>query len=56
MERTIKTVRRYINGVEVSREELLSHRVYSPVLNLLYQTAVRRIEAQRKEGTVRKSS
>lgn len=56
MKRTITTVKRYINEVEVTREELLSRKISNPVLEHLYQTAVQRVSVGRKQGTEKKIS
>lgn len=56
MKRTITTVKRYINEMEVTREELLSRKISNPVLEHLYQTAIQRVTAERKQGIEKKIS
>ena len=56
MNKTIATVRRYVNNVEVTREELLSRKISNPVLDHLYQTAVRRGKENRRQYMEKQSS
>ena len=56
MNKTIATVRRYINNTEVTRDELLSRKVSNPVLDHLYKTAILRVTAQRKPGVEKQIS
>ncbi|MBQ3591161.1 MAG: hypothetical protein II979_04410 [Clostridia bacterium] len=56
MQKTIATVKRFVNDKEVSREELLAHKISNPVLDRLYQTAIQRSTSHRVQEKVKKSS
>ena len=56
MKQTIHSVQRYICDMEVTREELLAHKVKNPVLDVLYQTVLQRVDGQKLHEAEKKIS